>query len=702
MKTLNNFKIGAKLTISFAIIAILLIVVAAEGFISIATINNDLTMMYDSRLIPITSLTQADASFYKLRGDVYKFVLLPSERIGIEAEISALVGEVDAHLKEFGAQSLSSDEKTELTKFEQSWAIYQKAFVAVMGLARAGNDKEVLPLLAEGGALSTARLAATASMDKLVAINRVQAESLHNQGDATQLSATLWTLVLSAVAILLTLAIGSFLTRSTAVPLAKITDVAIQVGKGNMTLTVPVEARADEVGMLAEAFRQMLENLRRNTMDISEGKRLEEELRGSAQYTRNLIEASLDPLVTIGPDGKITDANSMTEQVTGVPRERLVGSDFANFFTEPDKARTGYQLVFSQGMVKDYPLSIRHINGRITDVLYNASVYRNAAGAVQGIFASARDVTDRKQKDDELRTYREQLEDMVKRRTAALSQVLLEAREITNVLVSSASEILAATTQVASSSAETAASINETTTTVEEVRQAAQLSSQKAQNVSDNAMRIAQVSQNGLSAVQDSSIGMNNTREQMELIAQTIVRLSEQSQSIGGIIASVTDLANQSNILAVNAAIEAARAGEQGKGFSVVAQEIKSLAEQSKQATAQVRNILSDVQKATNNAVIATEQGSKAVESGVRQSALAGESIRALTDSSGEAVQAAVQIVASSKQQVLGMDQIGVAMESINQAGAQNASSMKQMEVAAQNLHQLGQKLKDLIEQFKV
>jgi methyl-accepting chemotaxis protein len=233
------------------------------------------------------------------------------------------------------------------------------------------------------------------------------------------------------------------------------------------------------------------------------------------------------------------------------------------------------------------------------------------------------------------------------------------------------------------------------------MRQASELASQKAQYVTDTAQRALQVSQNGQKAVEETATVMDRIREQMETIAQTVVRLSEQSQSIGGIIASVTDLADQSNLLAVNAAIEAAKAGEQGKGFSVVAQEIKSLAEQSKQATAQVRGILSDVQKATSSAVMATEQGSKAVEAGVKQATQAGEANRALTETSGVALQAAVQIAASNQQQVVGMDQIGMAMVSINQAGSQNAGSLKQMEIAAKKLHEMGQSLNGLVLKFK-
>jgi methyl-accepting chemotaxis protein len=287
------------------------------------------------------------------------------------------------------------------------------------------------------------------------------------------------------------------------------------------------------------------------------------------------------------------------------------------------------------------------------------------------------------------------------RMAESLRRSTADIAEAVNLLGSSASEILAATTQVASSTVETATAINETTTTVEEVRQAARLSSDKAKVVAGNAQQVAQVSQSGQKAVEETAAGMLRIRDQMGAIAQTIVRLSEQGQSIGGIIATVTDLADQSNLLAVNAAIEAARAGEQGRGFAVVASEIKSLAEQSKQATAQIRGILSEVQKATGAAVMATEQGSKAVEAGVKQSAQAGDAIQALAESSAEAAQTAVQIVASSSQQVVGMDQIGIAMESINQAGNQTAASMRQAETAAQNLHELGLKLKTLVEQYR-
>jgi PAS domain S-box-containing protein len=137
--------------------------------------------------------------------------------------------------------------------------------------------------------------------------------------------------------------------------------------------------------------------------DITERKRIEEELRVASLYARSLIESGLDPLVTINPDGKIADVNKATEEVTGVSREKLIGTDFSDYFTEPDKAREGYQQVFAQGVVRDYPLTIRHSTGYNTDVLYNASVYRNEAGEVQGVFAAAHDITERKRAEEKVR-----------------------------------------------------------------------------------------------------------------------------------------------------------------------------------------------------------------------------------------------------------------------------------------------------------
>jgi PAS domain S-box-containing protein len=157
-------------------------------------------------------------------------------------------------------------------------------------------------------------------------------------------------------------------------------------------------------------------------IDITEQKRAQEALRSTSLYARGLLEASLDPLVTISPEGKITDVNKAAELVTGLSRERLIGSDFSDYFTEPQKAEEVYQKVLSEGQIKNYLLSIRHKSGHITDVLYNATVFKNEVGHVQGVFAAARDITEKKAAEAELEKYRLHLEDLVKQRTEELTR----------------------------------------------------------------------------------------------------------------------------------------------------------------------------------------------------------------------------------------------------------------------------------------
>ena len=140
----------------------------------------------------------------------------------------------------------------------------------------------------------------------------------------------------------------------------------------------------------------------------------EQEARRQANaYNRSLLEASLDPLVAIGLDGEITDVNAATEAVTGCARAILIGTDFSNYFVDTEKARAGYQQVFREGFVRDYPLELRHRDGHITSVLYNACVYRDENGNVAGIFAAARDITKRKHAEEALRQSEQRFSSML-------------------------------------------------------------------------------------------------------------------------------------------------------------------------------------------------------------------------------------------------------------------------------------------------
>ncbi len=270
-------------------------------------------------------------------------------------------------------------------------------------------------------------------------------------------------------------------------------------------------------------------------------------------------------------------------------------------------------------------------------------------------------------------------------------------QETSNVLATSAAEIVATTTEQASGATESMAAVTQTAATVDEVVQTAEQAAERARAVASSAQRAADIGRQGRQAVEQSGAAMEQVRAQVNSIGTSILELAEQAQAIGEIITTVNDLAEQTNLLALNAAIEAARAGEQGRGFSVVASEIRGLAEQSKNSTVRVRQILGEIQRATSAAVMATEQGNKQVEEGSRQVREAGETIRQLADAVQSASQAAAQISASASQQSTGMTQIKQAVGSIQQAAQQNLAATKQAEAAAQELNRLGRQLTALV-----
>jgi methyl-accepting chemotaxis protein len=283
-----------------------------------------------------------------------------------------------------------------------------------------------------------------------------------------------------------------------------------------------------------------------------------------------------------------------------------------------------------------------------------------------------------------------------------LNRLSAQVREGAHGIGAAGSEILAAATQHAAGSTEQSAAIAEVAATVDEVRASAEQTAQKADEVVRQADRSAAVSEEGARAVAAILSAMEDIREKVGTIAQDILALSEQTQQIGEITATVSEIADQSNLLALNASIEAAKAGEQGKGFAVVAAEVRNLAEQSKEATTQVRTILGDIHRATNTAVLATEHGTGVVETGVGLAERAGEVIGELSKTITHASQSVRQIAAAANQQSIGVDQISRAMKDIGQATTQAATGARQSQEAAQSLDQLARSLQDSAGRYRV
>jgi methyl-accepting chemotaxis protein len=289
-----------------------------------------------------------------------------------------------------------------------------------------------------------------------------------------------------------------------------------------------------------------------------------------------------------------------------------------------------------------------------------------------------------------------------KRMLDSMRLIIKELNEGVQSLSSAASELVAVASQQSSSISEQASSIQEISSTLDQIRAIVEQASERARSVvqvSEQSLEISAAGQQELDHVIDA---MGRIKDQVESIAENILDLSEKTIQIGEITSSVNDIAEQSNLLAVNAAIEATKAGDAGKGFGVVAVEVKNLASRSKKATSQVRTILAEIQKAANSTVMVTEEGSKRVEKGVGQVQRIGNNIKSLHEVIVESSSAARQIASATNQQVTGIEQISMAMKHINQGAIESVAGARQQKITAQNLSQLAANLNGLVQRYRL
>ena len=583
MKWFVNLSTRNKLLCGFGLIVLFLALVVVVAYKGITSVQDGYKTLLKEEIEAVANLVEFRANMNRQRLDMLRMVSTndknEQQMIGNEIKKSAKANDqVLERLTQVGIKD--SDFVKSLEEFKNLLGAYRQTRNEEIALIFQGkiDDAKKLALTVQDQRFEKMRRIA---LDMAAKAKDRESQRIKESDEVAAKAVTIF-LIVAGLAVVISGILVMFLSHLIARPLQDIAQVAAKISSGNLAVAVAMEDRADEVGMLGQAFTRMIAYLKE-----------------TAAMADSL--ASRDFSVTVKPRSE----------------QDVLGQAFA-------------------AMVNN------------------------------------------------------------------IRELAKEVRGGVEVLASAASEIVAATAEISSSASESATAVNETTATVTEANQAAQLSAQKAGYVSETAQKTEQIAQSGKKSMTDLIDGMNQIRSQIESIADSVLRLSEHSQVIGEINDAVNDLAEQSNLLAVNAAIEAARAGEQGKGFAVVAQEIRNLAEQSKQATGRIKGILSDIQKAMNAAVLATEQGTKSVEAGVRQSAVAGESIRTLADSIAESAQAALQILASTQQQLVGMDQIVSAMENIKQASSQNLSAAQQTESAAHDLHGVGSKLKELAESYKV
>jgi methyl-accepting chemotaxis protein len=488
----------------------------------------------------------------------------------------------------------------------------------------------------------------------------------------------IFALVIASIAMGATVAI--VFGRSISTPLQQVVVMIKELRNGHLSARLNIR-RKDEIGVMAATMDEFADDLQTNV--VGNIKKI-----ANGEYVQE-FSAPVDDRDEIRPALKM-----MVDSLDHLHKETIKLTDAArtgdlSVRGNEEAFRGGYRMI-----IAGFNMTLETIAEPVNEAMRLARLY--AAGDFTARFNEKIPVA------GEFVAYRDALNTTGIELQRLMKLINEELYEGVSVLSFASSEILAVTTQLSSASSETAGTVNATSDTVESVRKKTDLVNQKTKEMSDKAMKALAVSGAGQRSVQEILDGMNHIQRQMDMIGMNVIKLQEQSQAIGEIIATVTDISEQSNLLAVNASIEAAKAGELGKGFAVVAHEIHNLAEQSKQATGNIRTILTDIQRGVSSTVVSTERGTSSVADAARLTSDAREAIEVLTRSIADSSREAIEIASSIHDQADGMDQISEAMEKIRDAAQKNLAITRKAEKTAEDLHTLGVRLKKITEQYHV
>ncbi|HWQ65392.1 MAG TPA: Cache 3/Cache 2 fusion domain-containing protein [Methanospirillum sp.] len=505
-----------------------------------------------------------------------------------------------------------------------------------------------------------------------------RAEMADFSGPIDTLRNTIFALVIASIAIGSVVAI--LFGRSIAGPLQQVVVMIIELRKGHLSARLNLR-RQDEIGVMAATMDEFADDLQTNV--VGNIRKI-----ANGEYIREFSEP-VDERDEIRPALQM-----MVESFDHLHKETI---KLTNAARAGDLAVRGDENAFKGGyrmIIAGFNKTLETITEPVNEAMRLARFY--ASGDFTARFDEAIPVA------GEFVAYRDALNTIGIELSRLMKLITEELYEGVSVLSSASSEILTVTSQLSSASYQTASTVNETSDTVGDVRRKTDIVNQKTKSVSEKAMKAIEVSKDGQKSVQEILDGMTHIQRQMDMIGMNVVKLSEQSQAIGEIIATVTDISEQSNLLAVNASIEAAKAGDFGKGFAVVAHEIHNLAQQSKQATANIRTILMDIQRGVSSTVSSTEKGTQSVADAAGLTKDAREAIEMLTRSIADSSREAIEITSSIHDQVAGMDQISRAIEKIHDAAQKNLEITRKAEKTAEDLHELGIRLKKVTEQYHV
>ncbi len=786
LKRLTDVKVGTKLTGGFAITIIILLAVAVVGYFNMKSINDNMNVMYNDRLVPVQLCGNLNSYIYQVRANTYRFIAVPAERQISESDISDKVGKIDKTIAALHAANMTDAEQKNLADLDKAWLEFNQLSYDVFTQIKAGNDQMALNKLADAASSCSRMDKATAGLSQEFKQN---AEDMYNQSKAGFQNNVIMMVVFCFAAIVLSILLAILLTRSITGPLSRGVGMMRELVLGHLGKRLKMK-QGDEIGVLTESMDKFADDLQYNVVDTM--KKI-----SAGDLT---VDVKLkDEADEIGPALKntINSLRWLTENMNKVYQEQKAGdieyymdtSSLQGAFKEVGEGYNAAIKMHVDNIMKILGILTSYAEGDFTAILERLpgkqgianekmDLLRNnlislvietemlTAGAAEGklevrgntsrfkgdylrILLGINNTLDHiveplneslevlaKEAENDLTKHvtgeyqgdLDKLKNAINASTDTRINVVLKLRQVTNNLIGSSNQlsraseqasqatqqIASASQQVAKGAADQAGALQDTmkaigqlASAIDQIAKGAQEQAQiigknvqvvtqvssaitqvsaNAQNASDGARVAAESAQKGAKISRESVKGMESIKKTMDAVSARINGLGDRSKEIGKIVEAIDDIADQTNLLALNAAIEAARAGEQGRGFAVVADEVRKLAERSSKATEEIADLINGIQSGVTETVSAMQKGTKEVEGGYDLANKAGESLDEILARSKE-VGIQVEQISNAAQQLTDMSIEMVKLsDNINAIVEENTASTEQMAITAKQV----------------